>query len=311
MTEDGPPVDTDRDRDRAEMHQQADVGRDHSRLYRLLAWLADNALLVGGVIGLVIFAVAAVIGVDIPRNVRIIGLSGLISLVFLGRPTGKKVRSMLWDPNYIWIVDVDARVLEGGIFHMPAQRFQQWTVTEGSLDWVSPNLAFGKQVDLLEQTVEGTWRGTLSDRELMRALQAVEECRGQLEEDAKRGFAIESQAFTIVRNATRKAVFRIVETFEKGTPTKASRSPRRSTAPSNGSDSNDSFATQRPTTRPSPTCPVSRSTSNRRPTTLSTKRSRTPRRFPAMTEAVEIVLAFTLAIVVSAVWLHLWRLGYA
>ncbi|MFC6976524.1 hypothetical protein ACFQL1_20485 [Halomicroarcula sp. GCM10025709] len=29
MTEDGPPVDTDRDRDRAEMHQQADVGRDH------------------------------------------------------------------------------------------------------------------------------------------------------------------------------------------------------------------------------------------------------------------------------------------
>ncbi|MFC6976525.1 hypothetical protein ACFQL1_20490 [Halomicroarcula sp. GCM10025709] len=51
----------------------------------------------------------------------------------------------------------------------------------------------------------------------MRALQAVEECRGQLEEDAKRGFAIESQAFTIVRNATRKAVFRIVETFEKGT----------------------------------------------------------------------------------------------
>ncbi|MFC7077899.1 hypothetical protein [Haloarcula halophila] len=217
MTEDGPPVDTDLDRDRAELHQQADVGRDHSRLYRLFAWLADNALLVGGVLGLVIFAVAAVIGVDIPRNVRIIGLSGLISLVFLGRPTGKKVRSMLWDPNYIWIVDVDARVLEGGIFHMPAQRFQQWTVTEGSLDWVSPNLAFGKQVDLVEQTVEGTWRGTLSDRELMRAIQAVEECRGQLEEDAKRGFAIESQAFTIVRNATRKAVFRIVETFENGT----------------------------------------------------------------------------------------------
>ncbi|NLV06113.1 hypothetical protein GOC83_08225 [Haloarcula rubripromontorii] len=205
------------DLDRDEMAHNADPGPDHSRTYRLFRWLTDNLLLIASGIGIGLFVVASVIGYELPRNLRLIGLCAVITIPLVGRPTGKKVRSLLWDPNYVWLVDIDARHTKGGIFRMPGQRFREWSIEDGQLDWVSPNLAFGKHVDLEEQTVDGCWRGTLSDRELMRTLQAVEECRGQLEEDAKRGFAIEAQAFTIIRNATRKAVLRIVSTFERGT----------------------------------------------------------------------------------------------
>lgn len=214
---DSTPDDENPDLDRDEMQHNPDPGPDHSRTYRAFRWLTENLLLLVSAVGILLFVVASVLGFDLPRNLRLIGLTGLITLVFVGRPTGKKVRSLLWDPNYIWLVDIDARRTKGGIFRMPAQRFREWSVEDGQLDWVSPNLAFGKAVDLGEQTVNGCWRGTLTDRELMRTLQAVEECRGQLEDDAKRGFAIEAQAFSIIRNATRKAVLRVVSTFERNT----------------------------------------------------------------------------------------------
>ncbi|WP_018257504.1 hypothetical protein [Halomicrobium katesii] len=188
-----------------------------SRWFRAFRWLTENLTLLASGLGLGVFILASVIGYELPRNLRIIGVTAIIIVPIVGRPTGKKVRSLLWEPTYVWLVDVDARYTKGGIFRIPGERFSEWTITEGQLDWVNPDLAFGKQVDLDEQTVEGTWRGTMSDRELMKTLQAVEECRGQLEEDAKRGFAIEAQAFTIIRNATRKAVLRIVSTFERGT----------------------------------------------------------------------------------------------
>ncbi|MDS0276451.1 hypothetical protein NDI85_01365 [Halomicroarcula sp. S1AR25-4] len=205
------------DLDREEMRHNADPGPDRSRTYRAFRWLSEHLLAIGAGVGIVLFVIASVLGYDLPRNLRIIGLTGLITVILIGRPTAKKVRSLLWDPNYIWLVDIDARRTKGGIFRMPGQRFREWSVEDGQLDWVSPNLAFGKRVDLAEQTVEGCWRGTLTDRELLRTLQAVEECRGQLEDDAKRGFAIETQAFAIIRNATRKAVLRVVSTFERGT----------------------------------------------------------------------------------------------
>ncbi|MGB9952906.1 hypothetical protein ACOZ4F_10945 [Haloarcula marismortui] len=213
MSDDGDNPDLDRD----EMVHTADPGPDHSRTYRAFRWLSENLLLIASGVGIALFAVASIIGYELPRNLRLIGLCALITIPLVGRPTGKKVRSLLWDPNYVWLVDIDARHMNGGIFRMPGQRFKEWSVEDGQLDWVAPNLAFGKNVDLEGQSVDGCWRGTLSDRELMRTLQAVEECRGQLEDDAKRGFAIEAQAFTIIRNATRKAVLRIVSTFERGT----------------------------------------------------------------------------------------------
>jgi hypothetical protein len=205
------------DRDRDEMQHNTDPGPDRSRTYQAFRWLSENLLAVAAVSGFALFVLSTILGVEYPRTLRIMGVAVFASLLFVGRPTASKVRSLLWDPNWIWLVDIDARKTTGAIYRLPGQQFREWTVENGDLDWVRPNLCFCKNVDLEAQTVEGCWRGTLTDRELMRSLQAVEECRGQLEQDAKRGFAIEAQAFTIIRNATRQAVLRIVSTFERGT----------------------------------------------------------------------------------------------
>lgn len=205
-----------RDLDRDETHQESQQP-DRSRTYRLFAWLSDNLLLVASVIGLGGFVLMSLLDYQLPRNLRVIGLAALIAIPFAGRPTAKRVKAMLWDPSYIWIIDLDARYQKGAIYRTTSQRFREWDVIDGQLDWLTPNLCVGKNVELEEQRVEGTWRGTLSDRELLKTLQSVEECRGQLEEDAQRGFAVEAQAFAIIRNTTRRAVRSIVETFERGT----------------------------------------------------------------------------------------------
>jgi hypothetical protein len=82
---------------------------------------------------------------------------------------------------------------------------------------LSPSLYVAKNVDLEELTCVGTWRGTLDDRELARSLRAVRECRGQLQDDAQRGFVLETSAFTIVRSAARKAALDVTEMFASGT----------------------------------------------------------------------------------------------
>lgn len=196
--------------------QEASPHEDRSLLFRGLIWLNENLLtllgigLIGGFIG------ASILGIAIPREVRLYGLVFGLTLFAIGRPTASKAQEWLWNPELIWIVDIDARIMDGAIYNEPAQIFREWDI-EDSGDWVAPNLVFLRNVRFEEKKAEGCWRGTLTDRELLRALHAVHECRGRLERDAKEGFAIKSQAFVIVRRAAYQAVEKIENTFRRGT----------------------------------------------------------------------------------------------
>lgn len=217
MTEDTGPQRPTRDLDRDETHQDSGTTPDRSRTFRFFSWFSENLLKIVAVTGLALFVLGSFLGVSIPRNLSLIGLSALLSLGFVGAPTGKKVKAMLWDPNYVWLVDLDARVRTGGIWRMPSQRFREWEVTDGELDWWTPNLAAGKNVDAEEQTIEGVWRGTLTDRELMVALENVKRCRETLEKRAQKGDVFEATGFIIIRNAVSKVVNHVRRTFEAGT----------------------------------------------------------------------------------------------
>lgn len=163
-------------------------------------------------------SIAAVIGLDLglPRWAKLSLLTGLL-LSPLAWMVSDWVLRLLPDPPGVVLVDIDARVMDGAVFWLPVDDFHDMEVLDGELNQVAPELYFGKQVDLDAMTVEGTWRGTLSDRELLRGLQKVEECRGQLEDDARKGFILETQAFTVVRSAVRSTVSTVIETFESGT----------------------------------------------------------------------------------------------
>ena len=176
-------------------------------------------LVIGGAITYVALSDGA-----IPRWAQVIGFAA-IATTPLGYLTGQKVISWLYNPTWVYLVDLDARVLDGGIYRLPPDEFRELDVLDDEefvnpsyeLTQLSPSLYVGKQVDLDDMTVVGTWRGTLDDRELARALRAVHECRGQLQRDAQRGFILESSAFVVVRRATRNTVRRLVDVFEDGT----------------------------------------------------------------------------------------------
>ena len=190
----------------------------------LLDWSRARApQLVAVALGVSGIALIAGFDIAIPRWLRITALAAAFS-VPLGWMTGSKVVKWLHNPSFVWLVDLDARVLDGGIYRLPPDDFREMDVLDDDeflnpsyeLTQLSPSLYVGKQVDLDDMTVVGTWRGTLDDRELTRALRAVHECRGQLQQDAQRGFILESSAFVVVRRATRNTVERVVELFEDG-----------------------------------------------------------------------------------------------
>ncbi|WP_281193753.1 hypothetical protein [Halorubrum sp. F4] len=190
----------------------------------LLDWVrarAPQLVLVGTALSVV--AILVGFDVEVPRFWYVAAIAGLFTIP-LGWMTGSKVVAWLYNPSYVWLIDLDARVLEGGIYRLPPDDFRDLEVLDDDefinstydLTQLSPNLYVGKKIDLKDMTVVGTWRGTLDDRELTRALRAVHECRGQLQDDAQRGFILETSAFVVVRRATRNTVKRIVDLFEDG-----------------------------------------------------------------------------------------------
>jgi len=167
---------------------------------------------------LVVLVGAAIINVDlsVPRWAHLFALVFIVLLPY-GYIIGNYVASLLWNEEHIFVVDLDARFLDGALYAFPPAEFRDLETREGQMCRLTPHLFTAKNVDLQAGECLGTWRGTLDDRDLLRALHNVDECRGELQEDAKRGFAIETQAWTIIRSATRAATKRVVRTFEDGT----------------------------------------------------------------------------------------------
>ena len=199
--------------------------RDRTRTEAFFDFLRARLLTIIAIV-LIGAGIATVAGLDleIPRWVKLLAIT-MLAFVPIGYIFGNWLTSILHEPNYQYLVDLDAAHLDGAIYQFPPEDFRELEVTDEDgneeapydITQLSPNLYVGKHVDLENKTVQGTWRGTLDDRELARSLRAVRECRGQLQDDAQRGFVLETSAFTIVRSAARDAVLDVVSMFEGGT----------------------------------------------------------------------------------------------
>ena len=152
----------------------------------------------------------------IPRFWKVAGLAAIVMLPW-GYILGGKLADWLFDPPVVYLVDLDARFVEASLYRLPYQAFLDLEVTEGEIDQVSPSLAFAKDVNPNELTAKGTWRGTLSDYELLRALHLIDECRGHLEERAKVGFAFETTGWSILKRGIEETTKIVVQTFQDGT----------------------------------------------------------------------------------------------
>jgi hypothetical protein len=177
-------------------------------------------LLLGAGVALAYFDVS----LEVPRWAKLAGLT-FIALAPVGFIAGNYITGLLWNPNHIFLVDLDARVIDGGLYRFPYSDFREITVTDENgngeapyeMTQLTPSLYVGKSVDLEEMTVIGTWRGTLDDTELVRALGKIRECRGQLQDAAQRGQAIENSAFSLLHGAAQDEIRHIVDSFADGT----------------------------------------------------------------------------------------------
>lgn len=126
---------------------------------------------------------------------------------------------MLHNPFGVVLLDIDARESDAAIWNVPQKRWEETEVVEGDLYRLdaAQTMYAGKQYDPESRTVEGTWRGTMSDMELLRAQEKIAECRGQLEDYAKEGFTIEVQKTSIVRGAVRDISRTVIGSLEEGT----------------------------------------------------------------------------------------------
>ena len=153
---------------------------------------------------------------QIPRFWYVYGLS-FVFLLPAGWFVASYANSWFPKPEPDWLVDLDARTLDGALIRFPAGTLADLDTPEGEqIEQWAPHLYAARGVDLEELEAGGTWRGSMTDRELLVALEAVYECRGRLEEQARRGFAIEKRFFSILRSTTRDEVLNVVRTFEEG-----------------------------------------------------------------------------------------------
>lgn len=136
---------------------------------------------------------------------------------FIAIPAGLYCRSIVGSTDWYFLVDLDATTEDMAIYQMPHRYISNYEVLDGQLDNPAPRIYIGREIDPEEKTAVGTWRGTFTDRQLLATLQAVRQCRNQLEEDARVGFALRNNLFSIVRSAVVRNTEVIVEAFEDGT----------------------------------------------------------------------------------------------
>ncbi|WP_233510296.1 hypothetical protein [Haloferax sp. Atlit-4N] len=191
--------------------------RDAGRLVTAFVWVMRYGVHLAVAGSLLLVGLVLVFDVHVPRSLQIIGLTAGLSAVIAGRWVGGQAVDLMGGPQMMWLVDLDLLERDGaGVYTCPTPRWSEWTVVDGQLWWATPNLAFGRGVDLDAREVAGTWVGSLPDPVLARALEYLRYNRKQLEPKARKGESLEINSFAIVRAAAVKTVKHVVRTFEKG-----------------------------------------------------------------------------------------------
>lgn len=164
------------------------------------------ALVVLGVIALIVIFVFE----PEMTRFRALFLLACAALSPYGYVFGSWLSGWLYDQMTIFVIELRVEEEGSGALHeFPPGDFEEWDCVEDSLDQWAPFLYCARAVDYENQAFTGTWRGSLTDRELLIALSQVRKCRGMLETDAKVGFAYSQYVDLIVPRGVRETVSKI------------------------------------------------------------------------------------------------------
>ena len=186
---------------------------------RVLLYLRRNPIQVGAFALLLAILSSMLLGVALPRWVRVGVPIGIAAYLSVGRWVRNTVLELLPEKPHIFLIDLDSATTQAdsAVYRIPQDDWPQWSVRDGALDRVHPYLVFGRDVDLDAQQVTGTWRGSAPDRELEQTVRAIRQVREQLEADAKAGLEVEQNGWVIVRNGVVDALETVGQVFCSGT----------------------------------------------------------------------------------------------
>ena len=154
----------------------------------------------------------------IPRPVRLFAIAFAAAAV-LGYVPAIRIVDYLYRPSHTHLVDFDAETDRLRIWKLtPAQ----WRDLEVRNDEIYPLQAAepcweGKNYDPEENTIDGTWRGSATDLELIESREAINDVRHQLEDMAKQSLTIRVKQSTLVRNAVSDIVMSFLSSYESET----------------------------------------------------------------------------------------------
>jgi hypothetical protein len=117
------------------------------------------------------------------------------------------------------LLDYNAENDQLAIWELPAPSWRELEVTENELHPIQaaePTWE-GRNYDPDTNEVEGTWRGSATDLELVESREQINEIRNDLEAMAKEGLTIRVKQSSIVRGAVREICMAFIADFEAET----------------------------------------------------------------------------------------------
>ncbi len=146
-----------------------------------------------------------------------VALVTVAAVGLLGWTPASRIVDWLYTPAVVHLLVLKA---EGGgvrLYRLPAGTWRNVEVVEGELyrDEEAPGLYVARTFNPVELTATGTWRGSLSDIELLRNEEKIREVRENLEARAKAGEELRIRFSAAVRTEVQRRARHILEVLEE------------------------------------------------------------------------------------------------
>jgi len=202
--------------DKEDVHNKVDDLRNRTGWHHLKPPYQWPTILVIGAIIVAIIWTGWFPGV--PRRLKL-AIYAFVPAFVAGYPAATRIVEWLYQPQVTYLVDWNAETDDLAIWELPASSWRDLQVSEGELYSIkAAHPAWeGKNYDSDENTVEGTWRGSATDRELIDSKESIDEIRNDLEDLAKEGLTVRVKQSSIVRGAVRDITQAFIADFEDAT----------------------------------------------------------------------------------------------
>jgi hypothetical protein len=171
-----------------------------------------------GVAGVIVADAVGV--VDLPtvrltKQMKVL-LVGLTGGALLGYLPSAKIVEWLYSPNWVYLLEVDARTDDFALWKLSPEQFDDLDVLHGELHRLSATAEVWEAQAYVpdRNSAIGTWRGSASNMELLEERERIDELRETLEAEAQQGMSIRIKVGAIVRSAVNDIVHDIVGQYE-------------------------------------------------------------------------------------------------